>query len=174
VLRVGEQAHPREHIAHLGPLEEGLVRLAARLRGQGVAGARLSALGRLRRDPGSGHHPRIRAYPRRGYSVTEHRYSGEPAPRGYALGMDVIDWRTAQRIGERIAGSPSSGGVRAASVEPRAHDFAARVSSYSGLELPAELPPLEAVDRPAWIAANLKSMRPLLGGLTERVGEGTG
>jgi uncharacterized protein (DUF2342 family) len=48
------------------------------------------------------------------------------------------------------------------------------VSAYSGLELPAELPPLEAVERPAWIAANLKSMRPLLGGLTERVGEGTG
>ncbi len=86
----------------------------------------------------------------------------------------MIDWRAAQRIGERIAGSPSSGGVQAASVEPRAHDFARRVSAYSGLELPAELPPLEAVDRPAWIAANLKSMRPLLGGLTEHVGEGTG
>jgi putative hydrolase len=88
--------------------------------------------------------------------------------------VDVIDWRVAQRIGERVAGSPPGGGVRAASVEPLAYDFARRVSAYSGLELPAELPPLEAVDRRSWIAANLKSMRPLLGGLSERVGEGTG
>jgi coenzyme F420 biosynthesis associated uncharacterized protein len=80
--------------------------------------------------------------------------------------VDVIDWGAAQRVGELLAGSPPYGGVRAASVEPLAHDFAERVSDYSGLELPAELPALEAVDRPTWIAANLKSMRPLLGELT--------
>jgi coenzyme F420 biosynthesis associated uncharacterized protein len=68
-----------------------------------------------------------------------------------------------------VAGSPPYGGVSAASVEPLAYDFARRVSAYSGLELPTELPALEAIDRPAWIAANLKSMRPLLGVLTERV-----
>jgi uncharacterized protein (DUF2342 family) len=88
--------------------------------------------------------------------------------------VDVIDWRTAQRIGERVGGSPPSGGVKASSVEPLAYDFARRVSAYSGLELPGELPPLETVDRRTWIAANLKSMRPMLGGLGERVGEGTG
>jgi coenzyme F420 biosynthesis associated uncharacterized protein len=88
--------------------------------------------------------------------------------------VDAIDWGTAQRIGELIAGSPPYGGVRAASVEPLAHDFAQRVSAYSGLALPAELPALEAVDRPAWIAANLRSMRPLLGPLSERMGDGTG
>jgi uncharacterized protein (DUF2342 family) len=54
-------------------------------------------------------------------------------------------------------------------VEPLAHDFARQVSDYSGLELPAELPALETVDRPGWIAANLKSMRPLLEMLTERI-----
>ena len=80
--------------------------------------------------------------------------------------MDVIDWGAAQRIGELVAGSPPYGGVRAASVEPLAHDFARRVSDYSGLQLPSELPALEAVDRSTWIAANLKSMRPLLGELT--------
>jgi putative hydrolase len=85
---------------------------------------------------------------------------------GYALWVDVIDWGAAQRIGELVAGSPPYGGVRAASVEPLAHDFARRVSDYSGLELPSELPALEAVDRSTWIAANLKSMRPLLGELT--------
>jgi coenzyme F420 biosynthesis associated uncharacterized protein len=80
----------------------------------------------------------------------------------------------AQRVGERIAGSPPPGGVRASAVQPRAHEFARRVSEYSGLPLHGELPPLEAVDRGAWIAANLRTMRPLLGGLSERVGSGAG
>ncbi|HWF32175.1 MAG TPA: zinc-dependent metalloprotease [Solirubrobacteraceae bacterium] len=88
--------------------------------------------------------------------------------------MDSIDWRAAQKIGERIAGSPTSGGVRVAPIEPRAYEFARRVSEYSGLGAPSALPPLEAVDRSTWIAANLRTMRPLLGGLSERVGEGTG
>jgi uncharacterized protein (DUF2342 family) len=88
--------------------------------------------------------------------------------------VDAIDWRAAQRIGERIAGSPPAGGVRASAIEPLAYDFAQRVSAYSGLALPSALPALETVDRASWIAANLKSMRPLLGGLSERVGEGTG
>jgi putative hydrolase len=88
--------------------------------------------------------------------------------------VDTIDWRIAQRVGERIAGSPPFGGVSAADVQPLAHDFAARVSAYSGLEAPAELPPLEAVDRRTWIAANLSTMRPLLAPLSERLGEGAG
>ena len=88
--------------------------------------------------------------------------------------MDAIDWGIAQRVGERIAGSPPYGGVRAAAVQPLAYDFAHRVGSYSGLPVPAELPPLEAVDRPAWIAANLRNMRPLLGPLSERLGDGVG
>jgi uncharacterized protein (DUF2342 family) len=94
--------------------------------------------------------------------------------RGYALSVDTIDWRVAQKIGERIAGSPSSGGVRTTSIEPRAYDFARRVSEYSGLGAPSALPALEAVDRSTWIAANLRTMRPLLGGLSERIGDGTG
>ena len=64
--------------------------------------------------------------------------------------------------------------MRAAAVEPLAHDFAARVSAYSGLALPAELPPLEVVDRPAWIAANLQTMRPMLAPLTRPLGDGDG
>jgi coenzyme F420 biosynthesis associated uncharacterized protein len=80
----------------------------------------------------------------------------------------------AQRIGERVAGSPPPGGVRASEVQPRAHDFARRVGEYSGLAADGELPPLEAVDRGTWIAANLRTMRPLLGGLSARIGEGTG
>jgi coenzyme F420 biosynthesis associated uncharacterized protein len=85
--------------------------------------------------------------------------------------VDLIDWGAAQRVGELVAGSPPYGGVRAASVEPLAYDFARRVSDYSGLELSGELPALEAVDRPSWIAANLQSMRPMLAPLTERMNE---
>jgi coenzyme F420 biosynthesis associated uncharacterized protein len=88
--------------------------------------------------------------------------------------MDLIDWGAAQRVGELVAGSPAYGDVRAASVEPLARDFARRVSAYSGLELPPELPPLEVVDRPAWIAANLRTMRPLLTTLTEHIDDDAG
>jgi uncharacterized protein (DUF2342 family) len=102
-------------------------------------------------------------------ALTRAAAAGEAPAPGYALWVQAIDWGAAQRIGELVAGSPPYGGVRAASVEPLAYDFARRVSAYSGLEPPAELPALEAVDRPGWIAANLKSMRPLLETLTERI-----
>jgi coenzyme F420 biosynthesis associated uncharacterized protein len=100
------------------------------------------------------------------------RFYGEAARSVYAQCVDTIDWSAAQRIGELIAGSPPYGGVRADAVEPLAYDFARRVSDYSGLALPAALPPLEAVDRAGWIAANLKSMRPIMGELTERLDGG--
>jgi coenzyme F420 biosynthesis associated uncharacterized protein len=88
--------------------------------------------------------------------------------------VDAIDWTTAQRLGELIAGSPPFGGLRADAVEPRARDFAARVSAYSGLPLHVELPALEMVDRPMWIAANLRTMRPLLTPLSERLSDQRG
>lgn len=88
--------------------------------------------------------------------------------------MDAIDWRTAQRIGELIAGSPPYGGLRVDAVEPLARDFAARVSAYSRLPLDGDLPALEMVDRPTWIAANLQTMRPLMAPLSERLGESRG
>jgi coenzyme F420 biosynthesis associated uncharacterized protein len=64
--------------------------------------------------------------------------------------------------------------MHAASVQPLAYEFAQRVSAYSGLAMPAQLPPLEAVDRAAWIAANLRTMRPLMSPLSERLGAGAG
>jgi coenzyme F420 biosynthesis associated uncharacterized protein len=87
--------------------------------------------------------------------------------------MDLIDWATAQRVGELLAGSPPDGGVQAQSVQPLAHDFARRVSDYTGLPSPAMLPALETVDRPVWIAANLSTMRPLLERMTRRLEEGS-
>jgi coenzyme F420 biosynthesis associated uncharacterized protein len=108
-------------------------------------------------------------------------YAGTVAAHGYALWVDVIDWGAAQRIGELLAGVGGTEAIqerrpplRADSIEPRAHDFAARVSAYSMLEIHGELPPLEFVDRPAWIAANLQTMRPLLAPLTERLNEPRG
>ncbi len=89
--------------------------------------------------------------------------------------MDVIDWGAAQRIGELIAGVGGTdtrySGMRTETVEPLARDFASRVSAYSRLQTNGELPPLEFVDRPAWIAANLQTMKPLLSPLTDRLGE---
>ncbi len=84
--------------------------------------------------------------------------------------MDAIDWSTAQRVGELVAGSPPSGGPLAASVAPLAEHFAGLVGDYSGLQPPAQMPPLEAVDRPRWIAANLKTMRPILEPLAQQAG----
>ncbi len=86
--------------------------------------------------------------------------------------MDTIDWGTAQRVGEFIAGSPPHGGVLAGSVQPLAEDFARRVSAYSGLTPTRELPALEAVDRPHWITANLQTMRPLLEPVAAQMGDG--
>jgi len=87
--------------------------------------------------------------------------------------MDAIDWATAQRVGEMLAGTPAHGDIRPESIQPLAADFARRVSDYTGLELPAELPALETVDRPLWIAANLSTMRPLLEQMARRL-EGGG
>ena len=95
--------------------------------------------------------------------------AGIAFPPGYALGVDLVDWRMAQRIGELIAGSPPAGGVGSGAVEPLAQEFAERVGSYSGLRPTSELPPLEVVDRSAWIAANLKTMRPLLAPLSAKM-----
>jgi coenzyme F420 biosynthesis associated uncharacterized protein len=88
--------------------------------------------------------------------------------------VDVIDWGAAQRVGELIAGSPPFGGVRSASVEPLVREFAGKVGEYSGLRSSTALPALELVDRPGWIAANLKSMRPLLAPITDQLEDGKG
>jgi coenzyme F420 biosynthesis associated uncharacterized protein len=89
--------------------------------------------------------------------------------------VDVIDWGAAQRIGEMIAAVGGTDtryrGMRTETVEPLARDFAARVSAYSLLDIRGELPALEFVDRPAWISANLQTMKPLLAPLTDRLGE---
>jgi coenzyme F420 biosynthesis associated uncharacterized protein len=82
--------------------------------------------------------------------------------------VDAIDWDLAQRIGELVAGNPPYGELASDSVGELTTRFAQRVSTYAGLQPAGELPTLEAVDRPSWIAANLKTMRPLLEPLAAR------
>jgi coenzyme F420 biosynthesis associated uncharacterized protein len=88
--------------------------------------------------------------------------------------MDTIDWATAQRVGELIAGGPGAEGPPAKAlgeiVQPLAAEFARRVAAYSGLQLPQGLPPLESVDRAGWIAANLRTMRPVMESLAVGAG----
>jgi coenzyme F420 biosynthesis associated uncharacterized protein len=86
--------------------------------------------------------------------------------------VDAIDWSTAQRVGDLIAGTPGpespSAEALGETVQPLALQFARRVGAYSELALPDQLPPLEAVDRSRWIAANLQTMRPILESLAQQ------
>jgi coenzyme F420 biosynthesis associated uncharacterized protein len=88
--------------------------------------------------------------------------------------VDGIDWNVAQKVGEMLAGGTPYLGSPTSGVQPLAEQFAARVSAYTGLEPPERLPVLELVDRPAWIEANIATMRPLLEPLGERLGHGSG
>jgi coenzyme F420 biosynthesis associated uncharacterized protein len=88
--------------------------------------------------------------------------------------MDGIDWKVAQRVGEMLSGgspyvSPGTNGVQSL-----AEDFAARVSTYTGLELSVGIPEIESIDRPRWIEANIATMQPLLDPMTKRLGGGSG
>lgn len=86
--------------------------------------------------------------------------------------MGNIDWRLAQRVGEMVAGTPSGGGVSPSSA-PRTDDYVTQICSYTGLSSGSP-PPVELVDRPRWIAANLRSMKPLLEPLSDRAVSGLG
>lgn len=88
--------------------------------------------------------------------------------------MDAIDWGVAQRVGEMLAGDTPYLGSPTTGVQSLVEEFAARVSAYTGLHVSEPLPPLELVDRPRWIEANIATMRPLLEPLTARLGDGSG
>ena len=179
VSRVHEQTHPREHVAHLRSLQQLRTR----------RGALPTVLPRQALErAGRALRPSTRAASAgpssQGTSCGSSSEEGTPQQDmdvgpgpGYPPSVDAIDWSTAQRVGELIAGSPAAESATAPTlgdtVQPLALRFARRVGEYSGLELPEELPPLEAVDRPGWIAANLKTMRPVLESLAaEGLGPG--
>jgi len=75
--------------------------------------------------------------------------------------VDAIDWDLARWVGARLA-SPQPPARPLPDLQGLADRFAQLVSEYSGLPLPSSLPPIEAVDRTAWIDANLRSLKPVL------------
>jgi coenzyme F420 biosynthesis associated uncharacterized protein len=84
----------------------------------------------------------------------------------------VIDWSLATRIAGGVAGDPPHRS------RPALAEKAARseqlVSGYTGLVAPGPLPEAELIGREAWVQANVRSMRPMLDPITDRLGEGLG
>lgn len=85
-----------------------------------------------------------------------------------------IDWKVAQRVGEMLSGGSPYTSSELGATQALAEDFAARVGAYSGLASNGGIPPIESIDRPRWIEANIATMRPLLDPLTQRLGKGSG
>jgi coenzyme F420 biosynthesis associated uncharacterized protein len=85
----------------------------------------------------------------------------------------VIDWTLTERVAGMLAGDPERGTPR-----PRLGEVAAEserlVAAYAGLQAPAPLPEPELLTRPEWVRANLRSLRPTLEPLADRLGEGLG
>ena len=91
----------------------------------------------------------------------------------------MIDWRLASTVAQAVAtataSSPgASSAATAAELESFAAESAERVADYTGLVAAGELPPPETVDRPAWVAVNLRSMRSVLDPVAERAGGSLG
>jgi putative hydrolase len=87
----------------------------------------------------------------------------------------VIDWTLTERVAGMLAGEPES---NRGTPRPRLGEVAAEserlVAAYSGLRAPAPLPEPELLTRPDWVRANLRSLRPTLEPLADRLGEGLG
>jgi coenzyme F420 biosynthesis associated uncharacterized protein len=89
----------------------------------------------------------------------------------------VIDWGLAHQIAVLVAGEGTNGGGAPARLEalPAAAAESERlVTAYTGLRPPGALPRPEALDRRAWIEANVSSLRPLLEPVAERMGSELG
>jgi coenzyme F420 biosynthesis associated uncharacterized protein len=95
-------------------------------------------------------------------------YAADPPP-------EPVDWVLAARVARRVAGrDPFANSYLAASLRD---DFAvvtadaeALVAEHTGLRAPGAAR-AEVLDRHGWVEANVRSMRTLLGPLTQRIGE---
>jgi coenzyme F420 biosynthesis associated uncharacterized protein len=81
----------------------------------------------------------------------------------------MIDWNLARRVGGFVAGEPGSGIRLAGELDAQVEDARGRVIAYTGLDPRREIPPPEAIDRRAWLDANLDSMRALLEPLADKL-----
>jgi coenzyme F420 biosynthesis associated uncharacterized protein len=96
----------------------------------------------------------------------------------------MLDWGLAERVADLVAGASVPGSdppPDAPAERPLSDDLGAlsarareAVVAYTRLEPARPMPPLEAVDRPAWARANLVTMRSTLAPLVERMEERTG
>ena len=84
----------------------------------------------------------------------------------------VIDWSLATRLAGFLAGD--AGHRPRPSLPALARESEQVVRAYTGLAPDRPLPEAELLDRPAWIEANLRSMRPLMEPLSARTGQGAG
>jgi coenzyme F420 biosynthesis associated uncharacterized protein len=87
--------------------------------------------------------------------------------------MSLVDWRIARMIAGQVAGEPAVP-LPAGDLIDLCEDGERRVVAYTELTPAAPLPPPEAVDRKAWIDANLRSMRGVLDPMAEKLGKGGG
>lgn len=85
----------------------------------------------------------------------------------------MIDWSLTERVAGMLSGGAESGRPRPRLVEVAAQSETL-VAAYTDLRAPAPLPEPELLARPDWVRANLRSMRPMLEPLAERLGEGLG
>jgi coenzyme F420 biosynthesis associated uncharacterized protein len=84
----------------------------------------------------------------------------------------VIDWSVATQLGAFVSGDP--GHRPRPGLEAAARESERLVSEYTRLVPASPLPPPELLTRPAWIQANLRSLRVLLDPLADRAGAGLG
>ncbi len=85
----------------------------------------------------------------------------------------MIPWALAEQLGATVAGDGPAGALPG-DVTALCADASQRVVEATGMVPSAPLPVGEAVERRAWIAANLRSLDAMLAPLTARVGAGLG
>jgi coenzyme F420 biosynthesis associated uncharacterized protein len=88
----------------------------------------------------------------------------------------VIDWIVAERIARLVAevGPRPVGSAPAIDLAGLAAESERRVVAYTGLEPAGPLPAPEGIGRREWVAANIGSMRALLGPVLDRAANGLG
>ena len=82
-------------------------------------------------------------------------------------------WWLAEQVGARVAGEGPAGAL-SGDLTTLCADGAQRVMAATGMTPAAPLPPPEAVERNAWVSANLRSMAVLADPLVARIGREAG
>jgi coenzyme F420 biosynthesis associated uncharacterized protein len=85
----------------------------------------------------------------------------------------MLDWKLARRIALQVAGRPRRPAMLPGDLDAICEQARERVVAYTRLEPAAPLPRPEAVDRPAWLDANLDGLRSTLDPIVERLDRGT-